>query len=829
MAAFLLCLAVSMGTAFSMTGDIIQDFLYYSTACQNHANLVWADVDGDGNWDTQIAFITLNGYANVWTSGGGTKYYTFFPQMPGSGGCGYTTSDRARILVRFVDLTAPGIDLGDPDTYLNPNTWTYKSIPFVATHISNDGSVCIGDWGDAYASVNAYEGINQTGIVPGYSLPGLNNTFAHAGGISELYITSDYCENSIEHLYLGELPSMGVVQLFDLSGSMTWSYTGTAGVPPEEQKLAFAKSAALSFMDILNDHVLNNVSVGIADFPRQPWSSCIGEIRRPLSVLNAANYTNITTNVIPSMTASGNTPLLAGAETARTMFGGQSSKSVILLSDGYHNCPSMVDPTDASVTDLISDLVGDDITVYSIGFGKPTDVDHPLLESIASATGGFFTDVTGPSFNPATWDPSTELSAAYAKILSEIIGLDIISDPSAEISAGAVDTHTINVSELDKKLTFLISWVHPQNQYLPVSIIASDGSVIPTQSGGGVTIHHRPTATVVTVAKSYLVSPGRVGATPWRLSVSGQNIPEQKTEKYQYTVLTKSDLHLIVSFNAEAYLTGQVVGITAQVTQGGAPANVGAASQVIVAGPASGVGTWFHSNPISDTVLKAIPSFQSGDHLSMIHRTALAIESQLKKAFPHQIARNPITLKPSIKAAKEKLAATVLNGVSDTLKVDGTYTFWITTQGVTPAGITFTRQARIQKYVSVNPTRESLKPAVSAVGVPSRNIQRYAISVTPRDKYGNYLGPRYRNKIAIKADKGTIAETVNDNVNGSYTCFLDLPVDESIEKVNISVSTGKTNYTTPTKTKNDYSIWLILICIVLGLWIVVLLWKNNRK
>ena len=52
--------------------------------------------------------------------------------------------------------------------------------------------------------------------------------------------------------------------------------------------------------------------------------------------------------------------------------------------------------------ELPADINAADIRAYTIGFGRPTDVDHPLLAELASQTSGSFYDATVPGFEAGT-------------------------------------------------------------------------------------------------------------------------------------------------------------------------------------------------------------------------------------------------------------------------------------------------------------------------------------------------------------------------------------------------------------------------------------------
>lgn len=118
---------------------------------------------------------------------------------------------------------------------------------------------------------------------------------------------------------------------------------------------------------------------------------------------------------IPGLTPEDNTPLLAGMRSAAGLSGSQANKVIVLLGYGYHNCRPMRTIGDPEVGSLIEQLREESIRVFTIGFGLPTDIDHPLLQGLADATtppgytSSQFYDVTTPGFVVADWHPATEL------------------------------------------------------------------------------------------------------------------------------------------------------------------------------------------------------------------------------------------------------------------------------------------------------------------------------------------------------------------------------------------------------------------------------------
>jgi hypothetical protein len=193
--------AVSWG--YAQTGDVIDDFQYQEWACPGYVNVVWADIDSNGQWETQVVFFTIDGWGGPEQEFDGTGYWYFFAFQGDNpfSICAQDHEDRGRIAIHFVDLLAPGFDQWDP------STWIYKSVPSVSIRANHDYCIRPGaDPGTAYQSVQAYRlRFQQGGLVTGTesSVGGWKQyDFADAQGISELYITTDFCENNLDNLIL---------------------------------------------------------------------------------------------------------------------------------------------------------------------------------------------------------------------------------------------------------------------------------------------------------------------------------------------------------------------------------------------------------------------------------------------------------------------------------------------------------------------------------------------------------------------------------------------------------------------------------------------------
>ena len=582
----------------------------------------------------------------------------------------------------------------------------------------------------------------------------------------------------------------GLVLLFDTSGSMSWSHEGVPGVPPEKQRLSLAKEAVYPFMQLLNDHANNRVNFGISVFPPHPWNwlvGCNGQVVAPMEQVNDTSTNTAITATIPRLVAEGNTPVLAGLSNAAATFGDEMPRAIVLLSDGYHNCPHSVSSDDPTVTSLINNLKTSPTRVYTIGFGRPTDVDHPLLARLAVETGGEFYDVTTAAFDPDTWSPATELKATYKAILVSALGLETALDPTGVINAGQQLSRKVMINQYDRKVSFFLSWESPIQNRLDFEVRTSDGLKVPlSMSDAGVSFHQGKTYKVLTVDRTFLRRPGKVGSTPWTLDIRPIGLSQGERENFQYSVIMDSALKMETSFDSESYHVGDTMVVMSKMSAGGRPILGLTDVSVKVTRAEEGLNNWLSSYKVSAKELEKIPGIRQDETLSRLTRKALYLTDIKKIVFPGRTS--PSTFRMYDDGSRGDAAANdgiYTARITDTSQ-EGTFSFHIRASGPISKGC-FEREQMIQKYVVLNTS--SLKVLIGIIKIPHvHDVNRYRIVMTPKDTFDNFLGPGYARSIKVSATQGNILRGIEDHLDGTYSFLIDLPAKVDMKKVFITGS-----------------------------------------
>ncbi len=749
------------------------------------SSTVLADLDGDG--DIEVIIMSNNDRIHVW-QGDGTPVAGWPPAAPGGSFYEFKVSTPA---VADID--------GDGDMEVVAEAWGSKigSTYMYEVYALHHDATLVAGWPKAVSSHSnsppTIADIDQDGDVE--ILVGSDGVFiwdlpgAFTRGSAEW---STYRDDNRRTGTYG--PKAGLVLLFDTSGSMSWLPDGTYSVPPGQEykkRLNLAKEAVYPLMEMLNDHGAMATEFGIATFPSHPslWPACLGQVVTPMTLVTTSSKNTAMTTTIPGLTTENNTPLLAGVKKAADMFGISGKAAIVLLSDGYHNCPSLASVGSPEVTELINHLQSNAIRVFTIGFGRPTDVDHPLLEALASETepAGFtgtqFYDVTTPGFDPDVWTPATALQSAYKSILVDAMDLDSITDPLGLIRGGARRSFKIPLNEHDRRVTFYLSWETPQEERLELALTSSDGSPVP-MTGAGVRFHQGNTHAVLTVDRQFLSIPGKISPNPWIFEVIAGKF--RGVEHFQYSVIVDSGLKLRASVDRDSYSTGDTVTITAAITEAGSPLKGLTDVRVVVSAPEDGQGNWLVKNKVSAAELAKIPVKLESEPLLPFQRKARYLTEIRKVPFPgHKVSQGVRLYDDGTHGDKLAGDGVYTNRFSNT-KVEGVYSFHVLASGGTKGGNRFHRDRRIQKYVTVKVS--SIGSIVDIVKILKLEAYKYYdLAITPRDAFGNYLGPGHANVLSLRTPQGRAVGSLVDNFDGTYGQRIEVAKSVLAPEVILSV------------------------------------------
>jgi Mg-chelatase subunit ChlD len=640
-------------------------------------------------------------------------------------------------------------------------------------------------------------GFSGTGGVPAHpgSLPasGDNSTAAGMDGDSRSNFSFSYDFN--------KTLAPSIMLLLDSSGSMSWDVEGVAGVPAADQRITFARESAKAFLDLLESALENpaRINVGIAGFPdHTPLSNAStdsAEILMPLTALDSAGRSQADT-VLDNIDPNGGTPMLTGIGAAATELEPQICKPMLLLSDGYHNVPGTVSSGDPVVTGLIDDLdatSANPVPIYAVSFGKKGTNDYQVLQDLATGTGGEFFDATTAAFDPATWDPATQLQSTFKNIIQNAFQSDIETgvDPLDRISFAETKSFEIPINEHDTRATFYLSWRKLQQRLLSLTLYDSTGKPVPVK-GKGIKVKYGNSYTILTLDKSALRAvPGRIGPAPWRIEVGSGRLDNGQSEPFQYSVLLNSGLKLAADIGRQSYAAGDEITLSAKLTQGQRPLTGLTNVEVVISAPDDGKGNWLSQNPVSVQQLARVPVAKGGEVRADFVRKAIYLSDIAGIAYPAQLG--PRTIRLFDDGSHGDVLADdgiYTNRFAGTDK-EGIYSFHFRASGPTLGENSFKREQMLQRYLSIRADADFIAVVATLISTTA-DTRIYDIRFTPMDALGNFVGPGHSGLIRTEATNARFSGELRDLLDGSYSRTLEVAVGTATGDVDISISVGET-------------------------------------
>ncbi len=585
----------------------------------------------------------------------------------------------------------------------------------------------------------------------------------------------------------------GVVLLLDVSGSMNRT---VEGIDPPRTRLEVAREAADLFLTLLGEFGSEKSHYGVAVLPHRPPDpdqSCSGQARLLSSLVTGASVVE-GLEALEGVSGRGNTPLLAGLEVAAEMLGSEERKAVVLLTDGYQNCPT-VDAEALDETDEVKRLRAADIRVSAIGFGNH---DQSFLQKLADATVGHFHDANSAG-------TPEELTAAFESLLASFLDLDETGFAEGTIGTDDV-TDEITLTGEERRVVFVLSWPTRVEGRLQLEVLSSDGEEVLGLDGSlvdsdAVRLIQRHTFTVLSIEESFLSQEGKVSnQQPWATRI---HFGEEGQETYRFGVLVDSSLQMMAAVvpPPQPLAAGDPITLIARLTRDGKPfgGNVEVTAEAIR--PEDGHGNWFAAHSVSATDLETVQKTLDGDLRPRALRKSIFLTDERHVALPKRLDSTELTLNDLGLDGDAVANDGVFTGRFTETPKEGTYAFRVRAVGRNGKGeVRFEREQSIHQYLGVRPVATATEIEVKEDLDVDPGSRRFELRVVPRDVLGNYLGPGYVAGIRVEISQ---LETplVTDRLDGSYdlTFAIDDQIDPRDVEIAVDVLSAKQVFTLDSK------------------------------
>jgi len=418
--------------------------------------------------------------------------------------------------------------------------------------------------------------------------------------------------------------------------------------------------------------------------------------------------------------------------------------TLIVVTDGMQNTAPLVGRlandilTLSPVATFNEELRKRFVPIFSIGFGVPAAVDHALLQDLSLQT-------TGQAFlaiNAATMFDS------FAQTLVQFIKGNTVSlaiqEHDTMTGPGPSAARPLLIDGSVPRAVVSVQWAPPLANVLDLELIAPDGTVRTPSS-----LQHTGQAVVAAVD----LRPGDAGQ--W--SVRVRRAQSTTADSIPYTLsafLVERELQYQFSAGRTTTATGEAIDLRATIafdhkSLGKLPKN---AVRVRVQRPSEGLGTILHATRGGDDPAS------NGDAMSPYEQkvASLTDASLLQRVYPHDA---------EIIELREEKPGIYTGRVTNTT-TPGMYAFEAVLDWDDPRTGHVRRVERLEKHVAVKPD-----PAASIITTSRAGGGQTFVTITPRDRFGNFVGPGYGPAVrATLNSAGTISATpVDEDQTGRYT------------------------------------------------------------
>lgn len=560
-----------------------------------------------------------------------------------------------------------------------------------------------------------------------------------------------------------------VTLVLDKSGSMSELPPGAAAGATKAQILKSAVTAFVSTWRQLDQQEPTGEEwpkdrIGLEFFNQGPLPQTFPSgdppanffVQRGLAI--PGNWDDII-NGVNTLSPGGSTSIGGGINDAMAKWSAdpQNDLSVILVTDGKQNTSPLIQPTGSGflgltpVAGLPQELRKRFIPIHTVAFGQPAGVDLDLLTNVSFETSGAsFLTVN----DQAMYDTFASLLVAILK--GNTAGL-ALQQNATMTGTGPTPLSPLLVDASAKRAVFLLQWGPEHRFALDMDVYRpgvdpSAGGLPAVQKSG----EKQPQATIKTF--DMVNSRDRTDVGTWHVRVKRDKSEPNEQIPYTLNVLfVEKHLDYRVAFDHVHTATGDNIGIQAVVAWDGKPlAGLPAgAIRVRIQRPPEGIGTILAKSPRDPGTGNTVTP--SGDILTPYDRKVAMISDAklLTRLLPRDVDSIALTDQGN----------GVYGGSFAGTSVPGSYGFEVVLDWDDVRTGHLHRQERMEQTVKVLPDFAS-----STIKVTRDANNNVLIAVTPRDKFGNYMGPGYASLVnATLRSTGRITPVPADaNQTGTY-------------------------------------------------------------
>ena len=528
-----------------------------------------------------------------------------------------------------------------------------------------------------------------------------------------------------------------VMIVFDRSGSMSENAGGAL------TKMREAQDAAAMFVQMVRASGGNRV--GLVSFSTSASLNFALAPVTPASKNTLIGAAPFTGGMVGGLTTGGTTSIGGGLDAARSQLtpAGTNPRAILLLTDGMENQP----PLSNAIAPLLSG-----IKLNIVGYGTEATLDGPKLAALAGAQGRY---VLAPD--------GLQVRKFFAHAFGNIFEAGTLGDPEFVLASNENSAAPMSFDVCgEEAITVVIGWDHP-SEHLSVALETPAGASVTSGSAGVESAAGRTWAFLRVPLPHSSERDGR-----WKVKVSrgfGQRVAASAplTLRYFVNVLALGGPRLERVILRRRYYTGDAFNplVTLSYAEGGHPED--ASATVTITRPAQSLGSVLAIERLG------APVTVDGDVIPARQSTLRAIEARTGQPAV-TYTRQTLALLDRPEATEHSMGHGGIFGLpmTDLFNVEGHFTFQVKAGYGRNCRATRELFFSVQVDTSVDPARTGIVTSVVRTRPDGRRDVQ--IVLTPRDRFGNVVGPGRGDSLGPSGHTGTtLTGPLVDNGDGTYT------------------------------------------------------------
>ena len=501
-----------------------------------------------------------------------------------------------------------------------------------------------------------------------------------------------------------------VMLVFDRSGSMNMN-DGSG-----RKKIDAARDAVSLFVQLVRAGTGNRA--GLVSFS----TSASAPVDFALANVTAANKTALvgpppySGGKVGALVPGGMTSIGGGLDAARAQFplAGSNPRAILLLTDGLQNQPPSIATVEPS-------LAG--ITLHAIGFGTESNLDGALLSALTAAHGGQYMRAGG----------GLALQKFFSSAFGNIFENGVLFDPEFDLPANQAGAPMTFKVCGETALTAVAGW-DAKGAGLLLELTTPGGVII---TSGAPTVESNSGSTWTFLRVPLPIAGARNGA--WSVRVvrpggGGEFPPPSPALRYFINVIPSGGPKLLRQPDARRYYTGDTINpvMMLRYDDGSWPEDI--AMAMSLTRPDTSVG-----NLLAKAGLGAAGSVDA-DGISPRHATLMALETSSGKPVANY-GQSQFKLSADSEHTEGRFESGGTLGLSlpEVLTVEGNYSFHV--KASYGGGCSGVREHLWSLHIDVGIDPGKTGVTTTPLGDGPDGSTNVRVTFTPRDRYGNLLGP----------------------------------------------------------------------------------------